>query len=368
MFTALLKKVTLIKTIQLLDCTLRDGGLGLEDAQKNGFSDLQFQSTDIVSAVHCLQSSGVDIVELGSIELTPDCRVGFAIYPNIEAISCTMPTERKKGQMFAALYRGPDTPLKDIPAWNPDLCEAVRVIIRYSELRKSLDFCAGLSQKGYKVFIQPMLTMRYSDAEIGQLIAAANDMNAYALYIVDSYGYMMQSDIDRLFQKYDTKLKDQIAIGFHAHNNMNMAFANALSFIGQNTQRRLIVDACALGMGQGAGNLQTEIITDYMNQYFGTSYSYDAVLDLCEIIQKYCGDTLWGYSVTRLLPAIHKTAYKYAISFRMRYRLSYKQINDLLAHMPANKVHRYTAEHAEEVLIQGGYDPEELLRRQNESR
>lgn len=354
----------IIKEIKLLDCTLRDGGLGLEDAEKNGISDLQFQEADLVSAIGCLRASGADIVELGSIEITPTCRTGFAIYQNIEAISKTMPRERNGNQMYAALYRGPDTPLEDIPEWNPELCEAIRVIIRYSELQKSLDFCAGLAQKGYKVFVQPMLTMRYSDSEIARLIDAANAMNAYALYIVDSYGYMTPPDIERLFKKYDAGLKKDIAIGFHAHNNMNLAFSNVLSFIGRDTERRLIADSCALGMGQGAGNLQTEIIADHLNRCFGASYDYGAVLDLCEIIQKYCGEMLWGYSVTRLLPAIHRVAYKYAISFRKHYGLTYREIDSVLAGMPAELVHRYTPENAKAALAACGYDPEKRMKKQ----
>ena len=347
-----------IKEILLLDCTLRDGGLGLEDADKNKISDLKFTNADILDTIENLRKSKVDIVELGSVEITDTARTGFAIYQNIEEISETMPQNRT-GQLYAALYRGPDTPLEDIPEWCPDLCEAVRVIIRYSELQKSLDFCAGLSKKGYKVFVQPMLTMRYTDDEVRQLIDAANGMGAYALYIVDSYGYMLPADIERLFLKYDKGLNKDIVIGFHAHNNMNLAFSNALSFINRETDRRLIVDSCALGMGQGAGNLQTEIIADYLNKNFEKSYDYGAVLDVCEIIEKYCGEMLWGYSVTRLLPAIHKTAYKYAVSLRRHYRLTYREIDGILGRIPAELVHRYTPENTRKLLELCGYDAEQ---------
>ena len=348
--------------IKLLECTLRDGGFALEDAVKNKLSDLEFSQDDIRQTIVNLINSRADIVELGAVEISEQPKTGFAIYQNIEEISKTMP-KNKTGQLYAALYRGPDTPLEAIPEWRPELCEAVRVIIRYSELQKSLDFCAGLSQKGYKVFVQPMLTMRYTDDEIKRLIDAANDMGAYALYIVDSYGYMMPADIERLFLKYDKSLDKDIAIGFHAHNNMNLAFSNALSFINRDTDRRLIVDSCALGMGQGAGNLQTEIIADYLNKNCGKSYDYGAVLDVCEIIQKYCGEMLWGYSVTRLLPAIHKTAYKYAVSLRKHYGLTYREINGILGKIPADLVHRYTPENTKKILELCGYDAEQLMRR-----
>jgi len=341
--------------IQLLDCTLRDGGLGLEDANKNAISNARFDYNTINDIICQLSNSHIDIVELGSVEITADGRRHFAIYQNIESISQKIPINKAPNQMYAALYRGPDTPVEDIPNWEPNLCEAVRVIIRYSELQKSLDFCAALAQKGYKVFVQPMLTMRYSDSEIDILIEAANEMDAYALYFVDSYGYMQGQNVIDFFRRYDKDLKEDIRIGFHAHNNMNLAFANVLTLLQQNTQRQIIVDSCCLGMGQGAGNLQTEIIVDYLNNNYNKKYSYQAVLQICEILEPFCTPNLWGYSVTNLLPALRHVAYKYAIVLRNKYGLSYWEINNILKNIPENLRHRYTPENTIKLLQQAGY-------------
>lgn len=343
------------KTIQILDCTLRDGGLGFEDARKNGLSKQEFSLGTIRDITHHLKNSNLDIIELGSIEITPDDRRGFAIYNSIESISKTIPQDRLSGQMYAALYRGPDTPIEDIPNWNPDLCEAVRVILRYSELQKSLDFCAALSQKGYQVFVQPMLTMRYTDDEIQHLIDSSNDMGAHALYFVDSYGFMQAQDVIRLFQRYDAGLDPSIKIGFHAHNNMNLAFANALTMLAQPSERNIILDSCVLGLGQGAGNLQTEIIADHLNRCHNGHYIYSAILEVCEIIETYQTPNTWGYSLTRLLPAIHKTAYKYAIALRHQYGLTFPELNQVLSQMPEDLRHRYTPENTRELLRRCGY-------------
>lgn len=343
------------KNIQILDCTLRDGGLGLEDALKNQIASVQFNLQDVKQVATYLAEAEINIIELGSIEITADDRRGFCIYPNIESISETMPKKKKKGQMFAALYRGPDTPIEDIPSWNPTLCEAVRVIIRYSELQKSLDFCAALAAKGYKVFVQPMLTLRYTDEEIQLLIKESNKMGAYALYFVDSYGYMQSSDVLRLFNIYAQGLDPEIRIGFHSHNNMNLALSNVLSFINENIDRKIIVDSCLLGMGQGAGNLQTELIIGYLNQNQEKKYSYAPVLDGCEIIEKYSKQGLWGYSITRLLPALHKTAYKYSIVLRNNYKLSYSKIDYILSQMPEDLRQRYTPNNTVELLKQTNF-------------
>lgn len=342
------------KIIQLLDTTIRDGGLGFEDAEKNGLSTACFDKTVLRQMVNCLQRSKVDIIELGSIEQTNGDMRRFGIFQNIQNISQMMPSDRLEDQMYVALYRGPDTPIADIPDWEASYCEGTRVILRYSELAKSLNFCKALAKKGYKVFVQPMLTMRYKDEELQQIIDASNEMGAHAVYFVDSYGYMQDSDIISLYKRFDSGLVPDIRIGFHAHNNMNLAFSNAKIFLNQETDRNIIIDSCALGLGQGAGNLQTEIIADYLNKYYHHAYCYDAILELCEIIDSYWHENTWGYSIVNFLPARHRAAYKYAISMRHRYGLSLMQIDHILAAMPLELRQRFTPQNLEYVLrIQG---------------
>lgn len=337
------------KNIQVLDCTLRDGGLGLEDAKINKLSDTMFSDRDYEDAIGFLKESNIDIIELGSIEISNDNKEGFGIYQNIEKISKKIPKIRNPKQLYVALYRGPDTPVEDIPEWNPELVDGVRVIIRYSELKKSLDFCASLAKKGYKVFVQPMLTMRYSEEELDYILSESNRMKAYALYFVDSYGYMQPMDVAYFVNKYDAKLDNSIRIGFHAHNNMNLAYTNVLSFIEKDLNRGIIIDSCAIGMGQGAGNMQTELLIPYLNSYC-EKYDYSAVLNLCEIIEKYSPKNAWGYSVTRLLPALYKTAYKYSIVLRNTYHLTFAEINQVLKEMPNELRHRYSPENIKKLL------------------
>ena len=337
--------------ILLLDATLRDGGQGLEDLNKNGFSNKFFSEQNKHSIIDNLGASNVEIIEIGAMGPSDDDKSKFAIYQNVEELSKYLPEKRNPNALYAGLYIGPDTDVDDIPNWNPSLVEGIRVILRYSELKKSLDYCAALSKKGYKVFVQPMLTMRYSDEELDMVINAANEMNAYACYFVDSYGYMQPNDIKRLFDYYDVKLNKDIRIGFHAHNNMNLAYSNVQYFLNIETERTLIVDSCATGMGQGAGNLQTELIVPYLNEMYGKNYDYDSILDVCEILDgEMIPNDLWGYSVARLLPAVYKTAYKYGLMMRNKYHLSFRQMNKILKEMPDEKRMRFIAKDLEIII------------------
>ena len=337
--------------MKLLDATLRDGGQGLDDLFNNGFSDKYYTEEVKHRVIDLLGESGVDIIELGAMGPSKDNKSKFAIYQNVEDLSKYLPEKRDPKKLYIGLYIGPDTDVDKIPDWNPSLIKGIRVILRYSELRKSLDYCAALTKKGYTVFVQPMLTMRYSNNELDLVLGMTNDMGAYACYFVDSYGYMEPKDILRLFAYFDKGLNKNVKIGFHAHNNMNLAYSNVISFINTETDRELLVDACATGMGQGAGNLQTELIVPYLNEHFGKHYNYEPILEICDILDMEMIPTnLWGYSVTRLLPAVYKTAYKYALVMRNKYHLSFNQMNKILRDMPDDMRNRYTKDNLAQLL------------------
>lgn len=336
--------------VQLLDCTLRDGGQGLEAAYKADVSKVQFTDDIILNTINHLVATDIDIIELGYIEKSQFYNHPFANHFTIESVSSFIPKNRNKNQMYIALFTGPDIDDNLIPSWNPSLIDGARVILRYSELDKSLDFCEMLSGKGYKTFVQPMLTMRYSDEEIIKVIDRCNKMNAYAMYFVDSYGYMAEEDVERLFKFIDDRLSPEIRIGFHAHNNLNLAFSNIKKFLQIHNNRNIIIDSCVLGMGQGAGNMQTELILPFLNQKYGKTYDYDELLNVCEIIEMLTPVGQWGYSVVWALPAIYNTAYKYAMIMRTKMGFSYPVINRVLKNMPDAYRHRYTLENLNTIL------------------
>lgn len=336
--------------IKLLDCTLRDGGLALEDAAKNAIPTDVFSDTEREFIAEKLTLSGAEIIELGSIEVTNRDSRGFAIYQSIEEISKIMPKKKHNEQIYTALYRGPDRELTEIPEWSNKMVDAVRVILRYSELKKSLDYCKGLCQKGYKVFIQPMVTARYTESELAMLTDEANKMGAYALYFVDSYGFMTEDDVAYYFTRFDRELDSSIRIGFHAHNNMEMAFANVMSFVKNCGKREIIIDSCADGMGQGTGNLQTEVIMNYLNRVAGKNYSLENVFDVCETVGRFNVNRLWGYSPARFIPAVNGTAYKYALALQNKYGLSLREIHGILSNISEELRYRYTPENAEELM------------------
>ena len=54
---------------------------------------------------------------------------------------------------------------------------------------------------------------------------------------------LKKKDLIRLLYIVDHNLKDTIKIGFHSHNNMQLAYSNAQSLVDFHTKRDLIIDS-----------------------------------------------------------------------------------------------------------------------------
>lgn len=332
------------KEIFLLDCTLRDGGFALEGEAKQQFTYSEEARTSIAKN---LTDGFVDMIELGTIEVGEMNKRGFSVFPDMDEISALIPLNARSNQIYAVFFRGPDIPLDLLPDWNETRCRLIRLGVRYSEMEKSLEYCRKLCEKGYFVSIQPIVTMRYTDEELDRVIKAANEMNAYAVYFVDSYGAMYHEDVVRIFKKYDEGLHPDIKIGFHAHNNMGLASSNVMYMLSENSSRDVIIDACCMGMGQGAGNLQTEVIAAYLNKKCNKNYGFGEILRVCDSVEKFWKDNLWGYSVAAMIPAVYGVAYKYGLVLRNEYNCSYEDIARILQRIPDEMKHRYTKNNLE---------------------
>lgn len=328
--------------ISLLDCTIRDGSYALEGAKKFRFKDKKFDKKIISEILNNLCESSVEIVELGTVEHLVEDKLGYAIYGSLEEICKTIPKNKKKNQLTSVFFRGPDIPLECIPEHTGNLCDIIRLSIRYSELKKSLEYCKKLCLKGYKVSIQPAITMRYSENELDEIIKYANDMHAFSVYIVDTYGYMEKKDLRRLYKKFDDCLEKEVKIGFHAHNNLQLAMLNSVEFLEIKTNRSKVIDSCCMGMGQGAGNLHTEIIMPFLNESYAKNYQWKAIIRNCELLEPYWEKNMWGYSVATALSAIYKVAYGYALALEFDYKYSLTEILRILSRIPKEAKHRYT--------------------------
>ena len=83
-----------------------------------------------------------------------------------------------------------------------------------------------------------------------------------AVVVVDSFGNLYREQVDALVRRYAKSVegtgKD---VGIHAHNNLQLAFANTIEAIILGCNR---VDATMMGLGRGAGNCPMELLLGFL--------------------------------------------------------------------------------------------------------
>ena len=119
-----------------------------------------------------------------------------------------------------------------------------------------------LSNKGPEIMLNLMQISELDNKKILQILKKINQLKINVFYIADSFGSLNQKYIVNLSKllKKNCKFK----LGFHAHDNLNLAFSNAIEAIKKNFT---YIDSTILGMGRGAGNLKTEEIYSYLSYF-----------------------------------------------------------------------------------------------------
>ncbi len=270
----------------LLDCTLRDGGY----INKWAYSD-----EAIIDIIRNLIDAGLDFLEVGYIN--PEGNVGNSTqFNSIERIEEYLPKDRKNC-IFLAMADVQQFSIKSLTQHTGRSIEGIRIVFYKYQVKEALELAKAVKAMGYRLFMQPMVTIDYSIDEYAKLVQNIDKLNPDAVSIVDSFGYMLKEDFRRYFRVLDNLLGEEVIIGFHSHNNMNLAFITAQDILEYKTSRRLIIDSSLYGIGRGAGNLNTELIANYYNMTLGNKYNIKLILDLIgRHIMPIYKQRAWGYS------------------------------------------------------------------------
>lgn len=329
--------------IKVLDCTLRDGGY---------CNDWTFGKNNILKIVNSLVEANVDIIECGYISQKQPFNESRTQFCSFEQISGIIP-KKNDGHIFVGMINFGEYELDDIPDYDGTGIDGVRVCFHKKKRFEALEYCRRLKEKGYKVFVQGMVSLSYSDEEFVDMIRRVNDIEPYAFYIVDSFGMMKGKDLIRLFYMVEHNLKDGIMIGFHSHNNMQLAYSNCLSLVQIQTNRSVVIDSSVYGMGRGAGNLNTELFVEYLNENKDGIYQLKPLLNIIDdVLNDFYQRNYWGYSLPNYLSAKHNAHPNYAGYLDAKKTLTVEAMEDIFSLMDEDKKTGYDKEYIEELYVQ----------------
>ena len=168
---------------------------------------------------------------------------------------------------------------------------------------------------------------------------------------VDTFGSMMENDLLRIYSLVEHNLDKAIKIGLHLHENLGLSYSLAQRFIGiKSSERECVIDASLCGMGRVPGNLNIELMMDYMNRFQGGYYNlspvYDAINDYIEDLKSI---EAWGYSTAYALSAKYNLHRNYSEYLLSKGKLRAKDINFILASIAESKKAAYDKDYIEQL-------------------
>jgi len=313
----------------LLDCTLRDGGF---------VNDWNFGFGSIKSIISRLDYAGVDIVEVGFIDERRTYDENRSIFPDTKSILPVFQTINKPKAVIVGMIDYGTCGIDKVSNQSESCLDGIRVIFKKNDQDKAIEFLGQIKEKGYKIFVNPVSITSYTNEEASILIEKINKIKPYAVSIVDTYGLMHSKELLEYFDIFNQKLEKDIILGYHAHNNFQMAYANSITLMNKIFDRPLSIDGSLFGMGKSAGNACTELLAMYMNEFCGRSFNVHQLQEAIDVdILKEFDKKSWGYNFEYYIAALNDCHPSYVQYLLEKKTLSVKSVNEILAKITTEK-------------------------------
>lgn len=324
-------------SIQISDCSLRDGGY---------VGNKNFSQEFIEGVLKGLVKAGIDYIETGFLQ--NNVTGESLVYGDSKGVRKYIP-EYKGTSQFVGFCDNSRYCIEKLDDCDGQSFTNLRISFAKHERKEALEFCSKAKDKGYHVFVQPMDANGYTMSEREEMILAVNEFQPEAFAIVDTFGTMHLDDLYRIFKQVDKLLDKKIKVGLHTHNNLNIANALCEHLINMaaETERSVAVDGSLLGMARGAGNSCTEELAEYINSRFCGSYDIAALI---ETIEKYIvplkQTTNWGYDIPMFICGM-QGAHVDNISYMEKIEnCSYRDMYEVLKRLTPEQRKRYGANYS----------------------
>lgn len=300
--------ITYRPELKVLDCTVRDGGL---------VNAHQFSDTFVGAVYKACVAAGIDYMEIGYKNAKgtfPPGKYGPWRHCDEADLRRVVGDHsfQKTGLKLAVMADAgkSDWRTELLPA-EDSVLDMIRVAFYAHQVSEAVEMIQHAHELGYETTANLMAVSAITEGEIDTVLEAIAPTAASTMVIVDSFGYLYREQIDLLYRKYSEALAGTgKEIGIHAHNNIQLGFANTIEAIILGANR---ADATMGGLGRGAGNCPMELLLGFLRN---PKFKLRPVVQLLQqFIEPLRQTTLWGplvpYNITGQLNRHPRDAIKF---------------------------------------------------------
>lgn len=300
--------------VKVLDATIRDGGL---------VNNFEFTDEFVRELYKTNIKSGVDYMEFGyraSKNLFDVNKFGkwkFCDEADIRSIVGENISDMKIAVMADV---GRCDFRTDFLPKAESVVDMVRVACYIHQIPAAIEMIEYFKELGYEVTCNIMAVSQVAGRQLEEALEMLCQSSVDVIYLVDSYGSLYPenaSELAKMYLEYAEKYGKQV--GFHAHNNQSLAFANTIETLSYGVS---YLDATALGMGRGAGNCQMELLLGFLKN---PKYN---LFNLFTFIEKYMiplkeQGVVWGFDLQYMMTGQLNRHPREAIAFTQEGRKDY---------------------------------------------
>ncbi|WP_253264764.1 4-hydroxy-2-oxovalerate aldolase [Legionella longbeachae] len=255
----------------LLDTSLRDGG------HRTNFN---FTDTELKEILQPLDTSGIEYLEIGyrngSLAPIDIGRAGWCAKEYL--IFCRSLVKQAKIAVMIYPNNVTQNDLNELKECGIDL---LRICISKGELESALPKIKMARIANMNVAINLTHTSCYKEYELDEVMKQIHDSSPDIIYFADSNGSFLPPQVKSLYDRY-MSIYPKTSFGFHAHDNLGLAQANALAALSAGVR---FIDVTLAGMGRGIGNLKTEFFVAYLHSIQLKKYNLENILKAANFVR-----------------------------------------------------------------------------------
>jgi 4-hydroxy 2-oxovalerate aldolase len=273
--------------IKLLDCTLRDGGY---------YTNWDFDKELVQNYFNYIDKLPIEYVELGYRSETKDDYLGEYFYLPISTLKSIKKYTSKKLALMLNAKDCKGINLNELLSSIKEYVTLIRIATDPNKIEFSIELVKQIKELGFEVAINVMYISKIDENH--DFFNFLDDIEKHidTLNLVDSYGSIYPLELEKLINQ--VKSKTNISLGFHGHNNLELAFINTLRACECGIE---FVDSTVLGMGRGAGNLKTELILTYLKSNKNIEVDLNTLGKLTELFSPLQEKYKWGTNLAYMV-------------------------------------------------------------------
>jgi 4-hydroxy-2-oxovalerate aldolase len=232
--------------VDILECTLRDGSYAV---------NFQFSAVETQAIASALDKAGFKYIEVGHGIGLGASAAGMGVAAETdEGYMIATASAVKSGKWGMFCIPGIAT-LDDVDLAAKHGMDFIRIGTDVSNTASALPFVERAKQHGMFVAVNFMKSYAVDPAYFASKALEARSSGADMVYVVDSAGGMLPSDLDAYFGAI--REVSDVPMGFHGHANLGLSVSNAIRAIELGAT---VVDTSLQGFGRSSGNTPTELL------------------------------------------------------------------------------------------------------------